>query len=302
MISRWVYLLVGVVLVVSCEDREQQAAYDLGLARNSEETVADIRKAIETYQTVAETHDGTPSGSRAKVRAEQLASAEARIADLSTAAGDSVYVIAREILESAPSYPPAMRGVAMHLYQKTGLWGRAAASRKDEEMLKRVLDGWGFQDSIWSQYDFRAIPEDRNAKNLLCDHATEVARALEAFRRYKEALKVVNRGIEYGESDDALAKARVFASFYQFRGGNFDSAIATAEQALTNEHLSGNLKARANHVVGLGYTYKYQDSDRVEHLDAAISALNLAIGLDPNMSDVRKLLKELRKKKATIPS
>jgi tetratricopeptide (TPR) repeat protein len=302
MIKRWMYLFTLVALVVSCEDREKQAVYDMGLVRDLEESAGDIREAIEGYQRVAEAHDGTPSGHRARVRAEQLASAEGKIARLTTATGDSVYTLGSEILGLAPSYPPAMRSVAVHLHQKASLWGRAAATRNDQIMLERVMASWGFQDSIWSQYDFRPIPEDRNVKNLLCDHAVEVARMLEEFRRYKEALQIVNRGIEYGESNDALAKAKVFASFYHFRGGSFDSAVVVAKEALTNDHLNGNLKARANHVVGLGYTYMYQDSNSAEHLDAAISALNLAIGLDPSMSDVRKLLKELRKKKATIPS
>ncbi len=302
MIGRCVYLLAAIILVVSCEDREQQAAYEVGHARDLEEQIQDIRNAIEGYQRVAETFAGTPSGRRARNRAEQLLAIEERAGALATAVGDSVYIIGTEILQAAPSYPPAMRGVSMHLYQKTRLWGRAAATRRDQNMVERVLDAWAFQDSIWSSYVFRPVPEDRKAKDLLCAHSVEVARMLEGLRRYKEALEVVTRGIEYGEDRAVLSKAKVFASFYQFRSGAFDQAIDTAEDALANEHLSANMKARANHVIGLGYTYKYQDTESIEDLDAAISALNMAIGLDPAMGDVRKLLKQLRKTKATLPS
>ncbi|MBK36308.1 MAG: hypothetical protein CME26_12380 [Gemmatimonadetes bacterium] len=302
MICRRVIPVAMLVLVWACEDREKQAAYDLGLVRDLEESVTDLQKAIERYDDVATTHRGTKSGERAQIRAAQLRSIESRVGDLAVATGDSIYSIGVDIIASASGYPPAMRGIANHLYQKTRLWGRAAATRKDQAMIERVLKTWSFQDSIWSLYDFRAIPEDRNAKNLLCNQALEVARMLEGLKRYKEALQVVSKGIDYGEGNDELARARVFASFYQFRGGAFDSAIVTAEEALTKEDLSHNLKARANHVIGLGYTYKFQDSDQVEHLEAAIDALNLAIGLDPSMSDVRKLLKQLRKKKASLAS
>ena len=104
-------------------------------------------------------------------------------------------------------------------------------------MTARLQRVWAFQDSLWSAYPFRPTHTDRAMRNALCLHAVNVARMLEGSKRYDEALDAIGRALSYGGGKDELAEAKVFGSFYRFRTGDSDGAIAFAKEALKNEDL-----------------------------------------------------------------
>lgn len=294
--------ICGLVFGVACEDREQQAAIAAAGSRELEQAVESLQASIDSYKEVANTYPGTPSGTNAQSRSEQLEAAQSLIITLQAAGSDSILRVAGDVLEVAPNYLPALAPISRHLLKESEFWGRFASQRKDNSVADRVLKLWAQQDSLWSNYPFLATPVDRGWGDVVCVHATDVARMLEGLRRYKEAHAVVTRGLGYGRSRPVLSEAKVFASFYTFRLGNYEGAVTLADEALETEEISTNLKARAHHVKGLGYTYLYQRSERPEDLDSAISSLNEAIGLAPEMKDVRTLLRKLRERKAATPS
>jgi hypothetical protein len=75
-----------------------------------------------------------------------------------------------------------------------------------------------------------------------------------------------------------------------------------AKEALTYEFLEQNDRARAYHVIGLCYSTRYSRSKSMDDLDAAINALNEAVGIEPTMTKARDLLKTLRKYRQSLPS
>jgi tetratricopeptide (TPR) repeat protein len=161
---------------------------------------------------------------------------------------------------------------------------------------------WTEQDSIWSGYTFRHLPVDRKWRDRLCRQAVDIARMLQTFKRFDEALKVVNRGIQYGAGEDVIARARVFASYYSFCTQDSEDAIVLAGDALSYESLSDKDKARAYHVLGLGYTDIYQKTRELSDLDAAIEALNSSVRIAPSNREVKKLLKTLRVERQKLAS
>ena len=125
---------------------------------------------------------------------------------------------------------------------------------------------------------------------------------LESIRRYDEALRIVNRGLEYGTGEDAVAHARVFAAFYTFRAARYKEGIDLAMKALAYEFLENDDKARANHVMGLCYWRLYERGNGSSDLQKAIDALNEALHIDPELRAPRELLKELRQYQRRNPA
>jgi tetratricopeptide (TPR) repeat protein len=117
---------------------------------------------------------------------------------------------------------------------------------------------------------------------------------LQQFKRYSQALEIVNQGLEYAWSEDTIAHARVFASYYMFWKGQYREAVEVAEQALSYEFLADVDKSRAYHVIGLCYSQIYVETRELSDLDTAIKALNEAVVIDPTMGEAKEMLKGLR--------
>ena len=202
----------------------------------------------------------------------------------------------------APGYAPAVRSLGTFYYNNTYLASRSAAMTQSSLIVDNVMDAWAKQDSLWSTYTFRPTPEDRKWRDTLCKQATQVGRMLEAVKRYEDALRAVERGLEYASGEDVIAHAEVFASFYIYRSGRFEEGIQRARKALTYEFLEKEDQARAYHVVGLCYSTLYSQNKDLKALDAAIEALNKSVGINPGNSEARDMLKSLRSHRQTIPS
>ncbi len=292
-------LVVG-MLACSPDRGEPEAARATSLARDIEGDIDRLDEAIDAYRKIETEHGTTPSGKKAATRAEQLASITGMISGFQSAPEDSLPSVAGAILRKAPNYEPVLYRLGNHYADRSKFYTRAASTWKDSQMGNRLLRVWTFQDSLWSGYSFRPTYRDRRMRDVLCRHAINVARMMEGLKRYKEALGVIEQGIVYGSSKDALAEAKVFGSFYRFRTGDSDGAFTMAGEALENEDLENRLKGRAYHVRGLVSTYRYQDNNQVGDLDEAIKSLNEAVVLDPAVSDARALLKELRKARGSL--
>jgi tetratricopeptide (TPR) repeat protein len=187
-------------------------------------------------------------------------------------------------------------------YITTQLWARAAPAMAEFVNADQVVRIWAAQDSLFSSYPFGSNHKDTEMADLLCRQSVDVARMLEELRRYDEALAVVSRGMAYGKTKDALMQATVYASFYTYRAGKAREAIALATEAAGYGPLAGNLKARAQHVIGLSYFSLFEDSSRVGDLEASIKALNDAVTIDPSMSEARQMLQTLREHRERLSS
>jgi len=298
--------LAGLV-VFGCEGRddrreqEAQASYYL-IHRDSEDSVEHLPQALEGYRALARQYANTETAQEALDRVKQLESAGALLAEADSVARDSFKVFYRRVVNLAPGWAPAVKKLATVYYNDTNLSGRTAVKLESGPMADRVLHTWRQQDSLWTDYQFRPTPEDREWQDRLCDQATDVARMLESFRRYRESLEVVTRGLHYGAGEGAVSKAKVFASFYTFRSARYEEAIALAREALAYEHLSSNSKGRAYHVIGLSHLQLHERTKSLTDLDAAIEALNASVGADPSMGDARELLKALREQRRRLAS
>lgn len=303
----WTLAGIGLLLFWGCADRraerEKSAERMYYVAfRDLEEELERLPQAIERYGEIAGKYPDTESGKRAKVRRAQLAEAQAMLARADSLSGNNWESYYLRIHAAAPGYPPVLRKLGTYYYNNTYLGARAGAMTQHPLIVENMFRLWTVQDSLWSGYEFRPTPADRAWRDNLCRQATHIARMLEHVRRYREALQVINRGLEYGVGEDVLAHARVFASFYTFRQARYRESIDLAKEALSYEFLEKNDRARAFHVIGLCYQTIYQQSNDTADLDAAIHALNEALGIDPNMEEVRDMLKTLRKYRQTLPS
>lgn len=262
--------------------------------RDLEERVEDLPRTIAQYAGIAEEFGETPSGERAAERHGQLVKAQALLAGSdSIDAGEWIAVYSR-VDSVAPGYPPVVRALGRHFYNNTYLAARSGAMTGRPELIRGVLFAWERQDSLWSKYEFRPTEEDKAWKDRLCLQATDVARMLEGVRRYPEALRIVSRGLEYAVGDDAIAHARVFAAYYTFRAARYEEGIDLARKALAYQYLEKDDQARAHHVIGLCFWRLSDRRNDASALQKAIDALNEALRIDPELTSVKELLKELR--------
>lgn len=299
----WVALCATMLLVAGCADRqaerESQAERKLAAARDVEEDLDALREAIVRYAEIAREYPKTQAGEAARVRHGKLQTVQSLLADRDSVASDSLTVFYRRVCDVLPDYPPVVRKLGTLYYNEGYLLAPTAAMMQDKATVQMVLDIWAKQDSLWADYSFRPVAEDRKWRDLLCAQAVSVARAQESVKRYKQALDVVNRGLTYAAGDEAASQARVFAAFYTYCVGHYKDAIALAEEALSYEFLPEGERARAYHTIGLCYTYIYQESSELSDLDAAIKATNESVNIVPSAS-TKELLKELREQRQRL--
>jgi len=282
-------------------EKEAEGAYYL-VYRDHEDAIERLPDALTGYRELAQKYAGTRAASKAQDRIVQLERAGELMARVDSVSQDSLKDFYRGVLRAAPGYTPAVRKLGTIYYNSTRLVGLSAASMNSKAMADKALGTWQQQDSLWSDYVFRPTPDDRRWQDNLCKQATGVARMLESFRRYREALEVVNRGLHYGAGDDVTSNTKVFASFYSFRAGRYEEAIGLAREALDYEHLSSNSQGRAYHVIGLCLFQIFDRTKDVADLDAAIEALNASVNADSSMTEARKMLKTLRQHRQRLAS
>ena len=292
-----------VIVAVACsgpESDEPGAARALSKARDVEGDLTRLSDAITAYDEVAKTFHKTDSGKWAAERVTQLKAIVDLMPGYEAAPEDSLPSVSGDILRLAPNYEPVLHRLGAHYAGRSKFYTRAAASFQDSAMTRRLLRVWAFQDSLWSGYEFRATHEDRQMRDMLCQHSLDVARMFEGARDYSRADQIIQRGLDYGSGKDIVSKAKVYGSFYKFRTGSEDEAYRMAGEVLENSDLEDRLKAKAHHVRGLIMTYRYQDHKQVADLDKAIESLNAAVDLDPAIGDARSLLRQLRKTRSKL--
>ena len=297
-ISLGAVTVVGLLGVVGCQgwnaEAQKEAERQVVAVRNLEEDLDDLPRAIQRYREIAGKFSGTKAGRKARERYLKLSQVEEILAGIEARPKEDRLAAYRKASTLLPDYPPSLRKVGAFNFNRTYLYSRTAAKLRDEATANDVVEVWNEQDSLWSQYTFRATALDREWRDRLCKQAVDVARMLEAFRRYAEALEIVDRGLEYAANEDVKAHARVFASFYTFRRARFEAAIKLAEKALAYEFLSREDRSRAYHAIGLSYMYIHEDTGQLSDLDAGIKALNEAVLIDSSMAEAKRLLKVLR--------
>ena len=297
--TRLILVFLCLALCVGCDNEAARRAKKAErlyyvVFRDLEEQVETLPQTIAGYAEIAEEYADTPSGKKAAERHEQLVKAQVLLAG-SDSLGDGQWVPVYSRVDSvAPGYPPAVRALGRHFFNNTYLASRSGAMTRHPAIIRTVLEIWGRQDSLWSKYEFRPTEADKAWRDKLCRQATDVARMLEGARQYAEALRIVSRGLEYGVGDDAVGHARVFAAFYTFRSARYVEGIDLARKALAYEFLEKEDRARAYHVMGLCYWRLSERGGGSSDLRKAIDALNEALRIDPELTSVRELLKELR--------
>lgn len=304
--GKYLRVVVGIGLLMgsACTDRQAEEAERMYYvaSRDLEEELKTLPEAIERYGEIAERYPETSAGKQARERRRKLMEAQVLLADIDAVVGDSVIVLYRQAYAIVPDYLPVLRRLGKLYYDNTYYLSRTASKLKSKKMADGVLRMWTEQDSIWSGYTFRHLPVDRKWRDRLCRQAVDVARMLQSFKRFDEALEVVNRGIQYGAGEDVIARARVFASYYAFCTQQSEDAIVLAGDALAYESLADKDRARAYHVLGLAYTDMYQKTRELSDLDTAIEALNSSVRINPSSREVKKLLKTLRVERQKLAS
>ena len=289
---------MGLLTTLGCADRqarqEKEAERMYVTTGDLEEDLQTLPEAIARYRNIVERYPDTQAAKKAQERHLKLQEAQKLLAKLETVHEDSLAGFYERVCEVIPDYLAVLKKLGAVYYKDINLTSRTAARFRSKRLAERVLGVWSKQDGLWSGYAFRPISEDRRWRDRLCAQAVDVARMLEEFRRHEEALKVVNRGLEYGVGEDVKAHARVFAAFYTFRMARNREGIALAEDALSYAFLPTEDQARAYHVIGLCYTYLHQETGELADLDAAIEALNMSVNIDSSMKHARDLLKKLR--------
>jgi tetratricopeptide (TPR) repeat protein len=304
-----VLLLLGmcVLIATGCsgknkkDESEAERIYYVAF-RDLEEDLKTLPDAIKQYSELSIKYAHTPAGKKAVVRLEELNRAQKELTGSDTLSGNAwipIYIRADSV---APGYPPVVKRLGTYYYNNTYLASRTGAMTQNSAIVESVLQMWNTQDEMWARYEFRETPDDRHWRDQLCKQATQVARMLEAVRRYGEALDIVNKGLDYAIGEDVIAHARVFASFYNFRRAKYAQGIELAQKAIEYEFLEQNDRARAHHVIGLCYSTVYSRSKDIADLDEAIDALNEALRVEPSMIKAKDLLKTLRKYRQGLPS
>ena len=282
------------------EKRAQRLYYVV--FRDMEERVEFLPRTIEQYAGIVREYGDTPSGRKAAERHGQLVRARVLLAGADSLGEGQWAPLYSRVDSIAPGYPPVVRALGRHYYNNTYLNARSGATTGHPWIIQSVLDVWARQDSLWSRYEFRPTEADKAWRDKLCRQATDVARMLESARRYAEALQVVNRGLEYGVGDEAIAHARVFASYYTFRSARYEEGVDLARKALGYEFLEEEDRARAHHVIGLCFWRLSERRNDPSDLQHAIDALNEALRIDPGLTPVKELLKELRLQQKRNPA
>ena len=296
--SFWIGIGIGLLVAVGCADREEtrekEADRMLVSARDLEEDLGSLQKAIDRYREISDGYPNTLAGRKAQDRYRGLQQVQLVLSDEGSVPRDSLPALYGRAVEHVPDYFPVLSKLGMIYYNNTYLHARTAIRLPENLLASNVLRLWARQDSLWSNYPFRATHGDREWRDRLCKQALDVARMLQQFEHYGQALEIVNRGLEYAWTEDTIAHARVFASYYMFWKGQYREATEVAEQALSYEFLSEVDKSRAYHVIGLCYSQIYVDSRELSDLDTAIKALNEAVVIDPTMGKAKEMLKGLR--------
>lgn len=287
--------------------QEQQAERMLVTARDLEEELDTLPKAIARYAEIVAQYPQTEAGKKASKRQDQLTQVQRLLAEPRPEAQDSLTAYYKEAIQVAPNYFALLKKLGTIYYNQTLLGAPAAVKTRFAEMKDGVVEVWEKQDALWQNYDFRPLPSERTWKDNLCKQAIVVSEMLIApiYSEYDRAYGVIQRGLAYGNSEDVLSKAKVVGAFCSFRQGkpeDLKNGIALAKDALKYEFLSDEDQARAYHVIGLCYTYLHQDSGEMADLDAAIKALNECVNIDSGMADARDLLKTLRQMRDKLPS
>ena len=301
-------LLLGAIGCGEQRDaRESDAQHALASARDLEEELADLPQAIARYGEIAAQFPSTQAARTAQSRRAMLEQAQTRLADRDSISQDSTQVFYEAVVEIAPDYFAALKKLGTNYSNQLYLNTRLAARMGMEAVKDHSLSIWAKQDSMWSRYDFRPIPSNRDWQDQLCKDALNVTEMLiaQAFRDYDRALAVINRGLEYASGKDVISRAKVYAAyciFWQGAPSDLQRGIALANEALSYEFLSDNDRARAYHVIGLCHRYLYENSKDVADLDKAIKALNEAVNIDEKMGEARELLKDSRQLRAKMPS
>ena len=301
-------LLIGAIGCGEQRDaRESDAQRALASARDLEEELADLPQAIARYGEIAAQFPSTQAARAAQSRRAMLEQAQTRLADRDSISQDSTQVFYEAVVEIAPDYFAALKKLGTNYSNQLYLSTRLAARMGMESTKDHSLSIWAKQDSMWSRYDFRPIPSNREWQDQLCKDALNVTEMLiaQAFRDYDRALAVINRGLAYASGKDVISRTKVYAAycvFWQGEPSDLQRGIALANEALSYEFLSDNDRARAYHVIGLCHAYLYQNSEDVADIDKAIKALNEAVNIDETMGAARELLKDLRQQRAKMAS
>ena len=91
--SFWIMVGIGLFVVAGCSDRqaarEKEAERAYVTARDLEEDLASLQKAVDRYLEIAEQYPKTQAGPKARERHRQLLEAQDLLSRLETAPGDS---------------------------------------------------------------------------------------------------------------------------------------------------------------------------------------------------------------------
>ena len=286
---------------------ESDAQRMLASVRDLEEELVDLPQAIARYGEISAQFPHTEAEKTARARRVMLEQAQTRLADLEAVSEDSIEAFYETVVEIAPDYFAALKKLGTNYSNQIHFSARFAAKTGAVQLKEHVVKIWEKQDRMWSRYTFRPIPSNRVWQDQLCKDALNITEMLidNSFREYNRALSIINKGLDYASGEDVVARAKVFAAYCTFWRGkteDYQQGVALAKEALSYEFLSDNSRARAYHVIGLCYTYIYQDTEDRAHLDEAIKALNEAVNIDGNMGEAKQLLKALRQQRGRVAS
>ncbi|MCZ6632870.1 MAG: hypothetical protein O7G87_05650 [bacterium] len=303
---RYTFLLIfGLLILAGCASdtsRENEAQRMFLTGRDLEESFDSLPRAIARYAEIAEKYADTETGKRAGERYQKLLKAQQFLSKRETVSQDSLMEFYEEVRRVVPDYFALLKRLGTVYFNRSNVAARFAIRSKSQPLVESVMEMWHRQDQMWSRYDFRPLPEDRQWQDNLCKHSVMVGRMLQGFKQYEKALQVVERGLEYASGQEQIARAKVYAAFYTFRQGkteDFRKSISLANEAMAYEFLPDEDRARAYHIVGLNYTYLHQDSGVLSDLEEGIKALNEAVNIDPKLEEARKLLRQLRRLRET---
>ena len=302
----YTFLLVfGLSILAGCATdtgRENEAQRMFLTGRDLEEAFESLPRAIARYAEIAEKYADTETGKRAGERYQKLLKAQQLLSRRGATSQDSLMEFYEQVRQVAPDYFALLKRLGTVYFNRSNINARFAIRSQSQPLMESVMEMWRRQDQMWSQYDFRPLPEDRDWQDNLCKHAVMVGRMLQGFKEYDKALRVVERGLSYASGQEQIARAKVYAAFYTFRQGKIEDlrrSISLANEAMAYEFLPDEDRARAYHVIGLNYTYIHQDTGVISDLEEGIKALNEAVNLDPKLDEAKDLLRQLRRLRET---
>ena len=302
-----VLLLFGLIGCGGQSPLENDAQRMLASVRDLEEELADLPQAIARYGEISAQFPHTEAEKTARARRAILERVQARLAEREAVPEDSIEAFYEGVVEIAPDYFAALKKLGTNYSNQIHFTTRFAANTGAVQIKEQAIGIWEKQDRMWSRYTFRPIPSNRFWQDQLCKDTLNITEMLidKSFREYDRALSIIDRGLDYASGEDVISWAKVYAAYCTFWQGeteDFHQGVTLAKEALSYEFLSDNNRARAYHVIGLCYTYIYQDSENMAHLDEAIKALNEAVNIDGNMGEAKQLLKALRHQRGRVAS